>query len=95
MKYIVEMISREADYDATVTINAASEDQARRLAPKFMARPDVWLVTKVSAEIGQLAARDAALDAILDWATQCDSPTATVLRAQVVALLAKHGVHPR
>lgn len=48
----------------------------------------------------QLAARDAALDAVIDWATnreysQCDSPTATALRAQVVALLAKHGVHPR
>lgn len=100
MKYVVEMISREADYDATVTINAASEDQAKRLAPKFMARPDVWLVTKVSVEIGQLAARDAALDAVLDWATnrehsKCDSPEGTALRAQVVALLAKHGVHPR
>lgn len=55
-----------------------------------------------SAELArsQLAARDAALDAVLDWATnrkysQCDSPTATALRAQVVALLATHGVHPR
>ena len=48
----------------------------------------------------QLAARDAALDAVLDWATnpkhsQCDSPEATILRAQVVELLAMHGVHPR
>lgn len=101
MKYIVEMISREADYDATVTINAASEDQARRLAPKFMARPDVWLVTKVSIEIRHTR-RDAALDAVLDWATavldwatQSDSPEGMAMRAQIVALLAKHGVHPR
>lgn len=93
------MISREADYDATVTINAASEDQAKRLAPKFMARPDVWLVTKVSAEIGQLAARDAALDAVLDLLTDnstiSESIETRTFRERVLLRLAKHGVHPR
>lgn len=48
----------------------------------------------------QLAARDAALDAVLNFCLndpnmQCDSPSETRMRGRIVALLAKHGVHPK
>ena len=48
----------------------------------------------------QLTARDAALDAVLDFATNeqysmCDSPGETALRRKIVELLTLHGVHPR
>lgn len=79
-------------------------DETKRtvMANPSKASFNIALVAQSELELmkSQLAARDAALDAVLDWATnpkhsQCDSPEATALRAQVVELLAKHGVHPR
>ena len=63
----------------------------RRVGPVEV--PDDVAVLKA-----QLAARDAALTAVLDLASnpkhsQCDSPDVTIVRRQLADLLTKHGVH--
>lgn len=43
--YTVELISRWADYDITVTgLRTSNARAARKLALRFMAAPDAWLV---------------------------------------------------
>lgn len=44
-KYNVTMISKIADIDVHLEgIPAPSKEDAERMAPMYMARPDVWLV---------------------------------------------------
>lgn len=71
---------------------------------------DVWInsdemvhaVDELALLRAQLAAREAALDAVLELAhdptgnhSRCDSPGEVALRRKFAELLLKHGVHPK
>lgn len=68
-------------------------DETKRtvMANPSKASFNIALVAQSELELmkSQLAARDAALDAVLDWAMKSDGAD------YLITLLAKHGVHPR